>query len=146
MSTHEDSDLTTRGRVTSLAIGIVYLMMATKFFSVVTGASLSITAIFVVAGAAGIIISLAVFCVKFLSTPPGTRRVRLSTLILLFMPLSIYLAAVSRIIETFPKGEVPIVGWFVLAAVFVFFIVATTAILLRFGEALVWLALHFRRP
>jgi hypothetical protein len=96
----------------------------------------------VILAAAVIIAVIGIFCVKMVNRRDAHWRVQLATLFLPFVPLAIYLSLFRRVLELNGKesvGQNWIRVW-PLIPLFVAFVVFTTAMLLVFGEAVVWFA------
>ena len=66
--------------------------------------------------------------------------------LLLFVPLSIYVAALRALYSGLPAEEVPILAWiFVVVPSACIFAVISTVVLVRMVEATMWLAVKFIR-
>jgi hypothetical protein len=141
------SEVTVRGRFLSLAFGALYLAIITQLYRELSGLPLAIAVLMVLAAAAAMIGVIAVFCAKWVRHPDDMRRMKLSTLFLPFIPISIYLALYRQLFALIPGDvirDAPHV-WWMLHIYFLAFVVLTTVVLLWFGEAIVWLALAIRR-
>ena len=143
-----NAELTVGIRLFSLICGVLYLSIITLVYGQLTGFSLWLSALVVLLGAAAIIASLALFCAKWVSQKENENwQVSLSTLLLLFIPFSIYLAWHSQMLQAIRKVVPRDDGfpWWLIHVYFIFFVVLTTIVLIRFGEALMWLVLIVRR-
>lgn len=144
---HDSSELTVRNRVFSLLCGTVYLAILIPLYAQLTGWPLAVSAVAVVLATAVIIAVIAIFCVKWVTQKSDSRQVKLSTLFLPFIPISIYLALFSQLLQAIRNDAtdgLPVGAW-IISLPFVVFVVLTTIVLMRFGEALVWLLLRSYR-
>lgn len=134
-----------QSRLLGLLIGSLYLWLLGILFSQLTATPLWLAMPVVFACAAVVIAVLANFCVKFVKREEGDRRLSLASLLLLFIPATIYLTGVRLFLNAI--AEEPL-SWALLIFVIALVVLAlllTTAILLWMGEACVWLILALLR-
>jgi hypothetical protein len=96
-------------------------------------------------GASVIMVVLAVFGVRAFRHRGSTLQFALSTMFLVLIPVSIYFAALRWLYQHLPLEKIHVTGWLILSVVSVTFMLVSTAVLLWFAEALVWLALLVMR-
>jgi len=91
---HDASEALIKQRVLALIGGPFYLCLLTGIFSQATGASIGLTAIAVIACAFLVLVAIGLLCVRFASrTKPG-NQFGMATVLLLFIPFSVYLGAI----------------------------------------------------
>lgn len=134
-----------KSRILALVLGPFYLLFCAVLLTTVVELHLLITIPLVVVGALTIMVTLGIFGVKSYQHKTGVLRFSLSTIFLLIIPLSVYLAGIRLILRSVPTHEFGISGWLGVTVVSVFFIFISTGVLLCLGEALVWFAVAVRR-
>ena len=142
----DNSDVTLGTRILSLFCGAFYFAIVIRIYGHLTGTSLAFAAVTVLLATAVMIAALAICCAKWVSHEDGNRRMKLSTLFLLFVPVSIYLALYSQLLQAIRNAvprdaEFP---WWLIHIYFALFVIFTTMVLIRFGEALMWLVVVVR--
>lgn len=88
------------------------------------------------------------FFLKAYRVEGPVRQFRLSSILLLMVPLAVYLTYVRclvRGIDASRAGNIPVIGWILITGYTLVFIIFTTALLLCFTEAVMWLALEVQR-
>jgi hypothetical protein len=132
-------------RIFWLLFGAGYLGLNCWLISATTGLPLYLSAIAVCAGAAVVTISIGLFCAKLIERSRRRDRIRLSTLFLAFVPISVYMAAMHWIV----RGVEAISGdgnpWPAIVVIGIVFFLVTTVTLLCMGEAIAWLLLGAMR-
>jgi hypothetical protein len=140
------SEITLRSRLLSLVGGTLYLAIVTRLYQMLTNLSLPIAALLVLCAAAAITSVIAIFCTKWVSQQGAMRQMSLSTLFLPFIPISIYLALYSQILNIIRGLEfrnAPF-AW-LLHIYYLAFVALSTIVLLWLGEAVVWMAMVIHR-
>jgi hypothetical protein len=138
---HTQTRPNVRGRLTALLVGPVYLLLLSSVFSSVTQTPYAVTLGLTLLGASVIMVVLAIFGVKVFRHPGSLVQFTLSTVLLILIPLSIYLAALRWLFQDLPIGKIHVTGWLLVTATAMVFIAVSTAVLIWFAEAIVWLAL-----
>ena len=143
---------TTVSRLLALLLAPLYLLLVSAMFSELTKTPLVVTLPIIICGASTIMVVLAIFAVKaHLHTGPA-RQFRLSSVFLATIPLAIYLAAVRWVIQSAIdqdpslRNEAGMLLWLIVSAPAACFITVSTAILIWFTEAIVWVAIALARP
>ena len=134
--------LTVAGPVAKLLIGVAYLCALSFFFSAVAKTPYVTAAASIFAGSAVIIVSLGAFCVKWVAHSRRHTRIGLSTILLVFVPFSVYLAAIHQIIRIAQASGGTDVPWLGVAALLLLGVVFNTVVLLVMGEAIAWLVVR----
>lgn len=145
-SMQNTSKVTARSRVFSLFVGLAYLAILARLYGQLTGWSPALATFAVVLAATTNIAVIALFCAKWVTQEEVNRGVRLSTLFLLYIPISIYLALYSQLLQAIRTDAPDVdVAWWIILLPFSLFAAFTTILLLWFGEAVVWLLVCCRR-
>jgi hypothetical protein len=139
------SELSVGRRLFALLVGQLYLLTVSVLFSSVTKVPFVIVLLITLLSAAVIMAVLAIFGVRALNHRGSAVQFTLSTVFLVLIPLSIYLAALRWLIQGLPIERMDGTAWLVVSVVSIVFMLLSTAILLWFAEALVWVALLFLR-
>jgi hypothetical protein len=134
----EEFTPTIASRLTALFVGVGYLLILTNTLSFLAGISLVAAAVFVVMPAVVIMLVLAVYSVKFFHHGSNRRRLALSTILLAFVPISIYLAGISCLLRQLPLDDMRLIECLLIATFLVVWATVTTVILLYLVDALVW--------
>jgi hypothetical protein len=129
-----------RSRILALFGTPFYVMLVAAGLSGASTAPFWLSLLAVIAGAGVIMVTLCVFGVKAYRHAGPTRRFGLSTMFLVIIPLSVYLAGLRWGIMGLPVDRITPAGWITAALFCAIFIVISTAVLLRFTEAVLWLA------
>jgi orotate phosphoribosyltransferase len=137
--------LTVRSRVMAIVLGSVYLLFVAGMFEGLSGITYPTAVAAVFVGAAVIMASLAALAVRY-SRSRGERRLSLSTVLLLFVPVAVYLTAFRWIYRELATPPSPVgAAWWFIGALLLALAVMTTVVLLWYAEAIVWFALRFVR-
>jgi orotate phosphoribosyltransferase len=130
-------------RILVLVVGTLVLYEFATLFASIHHVSVLAAGVWVVAGAVAIVASLAMFCERIFFRSVD-RRVRLSTLFLLFIPFAVYLTAIRSIVKLAgTPNTVELWIWSVILTLFA--LVILTALLLYYGEAWASLVLGVAR-
>lgn len=132
-------------RLIALLVCPVYLLMVASGFSSATQTPLTVTLPTVLICAAAIIGVLVAFGVKAYRHDSRRLRFNLSTVLLFMVPVCIYLMAFQQILHAIPLGQRDVYLLVTLSGVGLFLACLTTAILLYFAEAVMWLGLGIVR-
>jgi hypothetical protein len=134
--------LSAASRVAKLICGIAYLGGLSWIFSAITQTPYVIAAAMIFAGSAVIMASLGAFCVKLVDHSRRRSRIGLSTILLAFVPVSVYLAGIQQIIHIARASGGPEIPWVLVAGLLLLGVVFNTVVLLIMGEAIAWLAVR----
>ncbi len=130
----------TKSRLSALVIGPLYLLMISGVLSGLTKTPLFFTLPVVLAGAVAIMAVLTMYGVRMAQTAPDSRRFGLWPLLLIFVPLSLYLGALRWLLRRVATAQLDLGEWLFVGVMSAAGMILTTAVLLWFAEALVWLA------
>ena len=136
-------------RVASLLTGGAYLASLSGVACATTGTPFWLTTLLVLAGAAAIMAVMVACGVKLERQQGPVRRFGLSTVFLITIPLSIYLAAIRWMLQATTPQALTLAQWTMVGVIAITFMLVTTILLLHLVEALMWLAVagqrHVRR-
>ncbi len=121
-----------------------YLFLLASLFSEATDSSLAVTLALTLLAALVIMVVITLLSEKVYEYRRTGIRFSLSTAFLVSIPLCIYLAAIQQVLKRSPMDDDPVV-WIVGTVVSVWWMVITSVALLWFAEAVVTLAVGFRR-
>jgi hypothetical protein len=135
-------------RFLAVLIGSAYLMVVAQIFSQATnrpfGATFSVTII----GSLIIMAALSALGVKAYRNKNTRIRFTFSTVFLVSIPVSVFLAAIGALLRQVPASEfreLGIVGWCLISVFGILVMLISMLILVSFAEALVWLAVSLFR-
>ena len=131
---------TTTERVLSIGAGFAYLSLLSLIVCRVAEIHFVLAALIVFGLASIVTVSIGLFCVKLVNRSKRGDRFGLSTILLIFVPASVYLSVTHWIVQLLRPPD-PAAGSPWPAALFlsVVFFVLTTALLLMMGEAIAWI-------
>lgn len=129
-----------RSRLLALLIAPFYVVLVAAGFCGATDSPFWLTLVAVIAGGGVIMVTLCVFGVKAYRHAGPMHRFGLSTMFVVIIPLSVYLAGLRWAFMGLPTDRMSPVGWLTAALFCAIFIVISTAVLLWFTEAVLWLA------
>lgn len=132
-------------RIASLLTGGAYLAYLSGVACVTTGTPFWLTTLLVLAGAAAIMAVMVACGVKLERQQGPVRRFGLSTVFLITIPLSIYLAATRWMLQAATPQSLTLAQWTMVGVIGVTFMLVTTILLLHLAEALMWLAVAVQR-
>lgn len=141
---NEEKGPTSRSRSLALFVGSCYLVILSEIFSNVSDSPLRITMPLVLLGAFMIVAVFAVLAGRHVRNDGQSRRFGLSSILLLFIPASIYLAAVRILLTALPKDP-PILMVFIIVVATIVLVALSTVVFLRMAEAGMWFALQILR-
>lgn len=132
-------------RIVAIVFCPVYLLLVAAGFSALTAAPFAVVLPAVVVSATAITAVLVVFGVKAYRRTDRRLRFNLGTVLLLMVPVCIYLMALQQLVRAVPPQDRQPIFWVIVTAFGLFFAFFTTAVLLHFAEAVMWLALAILR-
>jgi hypothetical protein len=127
-------------RIASLLVGIAYLAYLIGVAHAVTQTPVWIVSLLVLAGAGTIMAVLVVFGLKAYWHSGPVRRFGLSSIFLISIPLSIYLAAIRWMLQAASPPSLTPAIWMTVWLTSITFMLVTTILLLHLAEALMWIA------
>ena len=111
--------------------------------SAATDTSLPVVLSAVVVSTCIIFAVIGFYCTRFARQDGAVRRFGMTSVLIAFVPISIYCGAIKWFVhavaaqDASPPGPFP---WITFVALCILWMATTTAVLLWFGEAIVWLA------
>ena len=132
-------------RIASSLVGTLYLAYLIGVAHAVTQTPVWLASLLVLAGAGTIIAVLVAFGIKAYWHRGPVRRFGLSTIFLISIPLSIYLAAIRWMLQAATPQSLTPALWMIVCLISVTFMLVTTILLLHLAEALIWIAVVIQR-
>jgi hypothetical protein len=140
--------LTPKSRLLALVTGGFYLYLHAMVVSRVTDTPLTIILPVIGVGVCILIAILGYYCIKLARQGGSIRRIGMSSVLMAFVPISIYCGAIKWFVHAASaKGSSPPdpFPWITFSLFWILWMIVTTAVLLWFGEAIVWLTLILLR-
>jgi uncharacterized membrane protein SirB2 len=132
-------------RIASLLTGGAYLAYLSGVACVTTGTPFWLTTVLVLAGAVAIMAVMVACGVKLERQQGPIRRFGLSTVFLITIPLSIYLAAIRWMLQAATPQSLTLAQWMMVGLIGITFLLVTNILLLHLAEALMWIAVAVQR-
>lgn len=129
-----------RSRVIALLLGFWYLMWMAAILMEATNIPGAIAAAVVFVAAVVIMVVMTIFGMKAYAQRGPSHQFRLSSLFLLIVPLSIYLAGIRAVLGQFARENLGLLTYLMIVLASLGFMVFSTVILLWTAEALMWFA------
>jgi hypothetical protein len=132
-------------RIASSLVGTLYLAYLIGVAHAVTQTPVWLALLLVLAGAGTIIAVLVAFGIKAYWHRGPVRRFGLSTIFLISIPLSIYLAGIRWMLQPASPQSLTLAQWTMVGVIGITFMLVTTILLLHLAEALMWIAVVIQR-
>jgi hypothetical protein len=127
-------------RLFAVLMGVAYMLFVAQVLHEVTKWSYRAAFGVTVIGCLIVMAALALLGVKAHKNRVASNRFTFSTVFLVSIPLSVYLAALHLLLRDVPPESQSVVLWLFVAAFSMVGMIISTTILLSLAEALVWLA------
>ena len=135
-------ELTPTSRYLAFAVGWAYLSLHTLLLSAATETSLLLVIPCVVAASGVIIAVIGYYCVRFARQDSVSPRFNTASVLLAFVPVSIYCVVIRWLAHNVSGNEASSLNpfpWITFTSISVVWMAITTAVLLWFGESIVWI-------
>jgi len=136
--------LTSTSRYLALMLGWMYLCLHTLLISAATETPLVMVFIGVVATCSVVLAVIGFYCIRLVRQDSAAPRFSTASVLLAFVPISIYCGIIKWFVHgvganvASSPSPFPSIMFFVICVIWM---ATTTAVLLWFGEAIVWISL-----